>query len=133
MSFIGKEVKSLKAIKGLDASAITADHLFAIQSELKDEFEIEGIEVLALGTLQAANDKLATAEASLSTANNTIATKTTELEAAITKVSELTAKLAQIPAAIANEPIVNIDNIPEGDKDTFIEDLSARIKSEAGL
>lgn len=136
MSLIGKEVKSLKAIKGLDATAITAEHIDAINAELKDEFEIEGIEVSAKGTLQAVNDKLATAEAAVATANESLSAKTTELEAANAKVTELTAKLEKKPAATAEETIATEDPIkPVGgeEKDTFIEDLSNQIKAERGL
>ena len=136
MSLIGKEVKSLKAIKGLDANAITAEHVDAINAELKDEFEIEGIEVSVKGTLQAAKDKATTAEAELATANENLTAKTSELEAANAKVTELTAKLENKPAANAAEPKVIEDAIkPVGGEgeDTFIEDLSNRIKAERGL
>ena len=130
-----KEIKSLAAVKGKAADEISVEQINAINEEFA-EIGFEGIEVAVAGTLSESATQLNTANDTIATHVATIEAKTTELEAANAKVAELTAKLEKKPAAAAAEPAATEDPIkPVGgeEKDTFIEDLSTRIKAERGL
>lgn len=92
-----KEIKSLAAIKGLAADAVTVEHIEAINAEFA-ELGFVGIEVAINGTLSEAATQLNTANDTIATHEATIGTR----DARITELETENAELGKGAAADAS-------------------------------
>jgi hypothetical protein len=135
MSLFGKtEIKSLAAIKGLAADAVTVEHVNAINAEFA-ELGFGGIEVAINGTLAEAATQINTAEDTIATHEATIAERDTRITELETENAEL-AIIAKDPADEASASGTaedKIETVAVEDHNKLANDISAQIRAEKGL
>lgn len=100
--FDGK-LKALKALKGVAATAITAEMLDSINQELV-AFGIEGVTIVLDSEVEA----LSNVEDKINGLNATITAKDAVITGHVTKIGELEAKIGAGPAAAATAPAAQI-------------------------